>query len=57
MNNDTFSDFRELVSEVWQYRPVLIVLLIGGFIIFIMVVIDTYRHRKQRKGRHKKRLH
>ncbi len=50
-------DFRDLVSQLWQYRPVLIVLLAGGFIIFVLVVIDAYRHRKKQKRRCKKKLH
>jgi len=58
MNSDFFSDFRALVSQLWQYRPILIVLVCGGFIIFTLVVIDSYRHpRKKQKSRHKKRLH
>jgi hypothetical protein len=57
MNSDFYSDFCALVSELWQHGPILIVLVVGGFIIFILVVIDTYRHRKKQKGRHTKRLH
>ena len=56
MNADFFSDFRDLVAEVWQHRPILVAVVAGGVIIFILVVIDTYRHRKKQKGRHK-RLH
>jgi len=56
MNSDFYSDFRALVSQLWQYRPILIVLVCGGFIIFVLVVVDTYRHRKKQKSRHK-RLH
>ncbi|HEX4349484.1 MAG TPA: hypothetical protein VH251_03820, partial [Verrucomicrobiae bacterium] len=54
---DIAPDFRDLVSQLWQYRPVLIVLLSGGFIIFVLVVIDAYRHRKKQKRRCKKKLH
>jgi hypothetical protein len=54
---DIFSDFRDLVSQLWQYQPILVVLICGGFIIFVLVVIDAHRHRKKRKSRCKKRLH
>ena len=57
MNSDFFSDFRDLLSEVWQHYPILLIVVGGGFVIFILVVIDTHRHRKTLKGRHKKRLH
>lgn len=57
MNPDFFKDFRALMSEIWRYEPLLVLLLGGGFVIFVLVVIDTYRHRKRQKGRHKKRLH
>jgi len=54
---DIAQDFRDLVAQLWQYRPVLIVLLAGGFIIFVLVVIDAHRHRRKQKGRCKKKLH
>jgi hypothetical protein len=56
MNSDFFSDFRAFVSLLWQYRPIIVVLVSGVFIMFILVVIDAHRYRKKRKGRHK-RLH
>jgi len=56
MNSEFLSDFRAFVSMLWQFRPVLIVLVCGGVVIFLLVVIDTHRHRKKQKGRHK-RLH
>jgi len=57
MNSEFFSDFRALVSVLWQYRPILIVLVCGGFIIFLLLVVDAHRHRKKQKHRHKNRLH
>jgi len=56
MNPDFLSDLRDLVSLIWQYQPILIVLVIGGVILFALTVIDTHRHRKKQKGRHK-RMH
>lgn len=50
------SDSSSFVSEIWRDKPIVIALAIGGMILFILVIIDTYRHRKQRKDRHK-RLH
>jgi hypothetical protein len=42
----------KFIGEVWQYKPVMIILLVGGLIIFTFSVIDTHRHRKKI---HKKR--
>jgi len=56
MNSDFLSDFRAFVSLLWQNRPILIVLICGGFIVFVLLVVDAHRHRKQQKNRHK-RLH
>lgn len=50
------SDSSSFVSEIWRDKPIIIALAIGGLILFILLVIDSYRHRKQRKDRHK-RLH
>jgi hypothetical protein len=52
MNPDT-SDF---MQTLWQYKPIIIVLLVGGLIVFVLLVVDTHRHRNKQKKRHK-RLH
>ena len=52
MDSDSF----RFVSEIWREKPIIIVLAIGGMILFVLLVIDTYRHRKRQKDRHK-RLH
>jgi hypothetical protein len=49
-----FDEFTNLMTEVWQHQPILIVLLAGGFIITALLIIDTHRHRKKiHKHRHK----
>jgi len=50
------SDSSSFLSELWREKPIVIVLAMGGMILFVLLVIDTYRHRKRRKDRHK-RLH
>jgi len=49
------SDFSNFVSEVWRYKPLVIILFAAGLIIFTLLVIDTYRHRKKQKRRHLKK--
>jgi cell division protein FtsL len=47
------SNLSQFISEIWRYKPIIIVLLIGGFIMFVLSVIDTHRHRKKiQKKRH-----
>jgi len=50
------NDFSSFVTYIWQHRPIILVLLIGGFILFTLLIIDTHRHRKKsKKNRHKKK--
>jgi hypothetical protein len=53
MNSDFFKDFFAFMSEIWQHQPLIIVLLIGGLILSVLLFIDTHRHRKKDKDRHK----
>ena len=48
-------DISDFVGNVWRYKPIVIIVAVGGFIIFALLVIDTYRHRKKQKGRHPKK--
>ena len=51
-------DLSKFISEIWQYKPFLIVLLIGVAAIFILSVIDTHRHRKKiQKHRNRTKHH
>ena len=51
-------DTSKFISEIWQYKPFLIILLMAGVVIFILSVIDTHRHRKKiRKERHRLKHH
>jgi hypothetical protein len=44
-------EYFKFVSDVWNYKPSIIILLVGGFIIFVLSIIDTHRHRKHRNKR------
>jgi len=41
------SDFSQFISDLWRYKPIIIVLLVGGFVLFVLSVVDTHRHRKK----------
>jgi hypothetical protein len=52
------SDVSKFVGEVWQYKPVIIILVVASLIIFCLLVIDTHRHRKKiHKKRHRTKDH
>jgi hypothetical protein len=48
-------DISDFISEIWRYKPLVIIVAAGGVIIFALLVIDTYRQRKKQKGRHPKK--
>jgi len=46
-------DFTSFMTYIWQHKPIIVVLLVGGLIMFTLLVVDTHRHRKKaKKGRH-----
>ena len=47
-------DFYQFVSNLWQNRPLIIVLFLGGFALFLLSVINTFRHRRHLKKRHRR---
>jgi hypothetical protein len=36
--------------RLWQTQPAAIVLLALGFLIFLFLVVDAWRHKRRRKG-------
>ncbi len=52
------SDLPKFIGEVWQYKPLIIILLAAVLIIFVFSVIDTHRYRKKiQKKRHRPKDH
>jgi len=43
------TDISDFVTELWRHQPLLVVLVVGGVALFVLVVVDTYRHRRKRK--------
>jgi len=50
-------DYSDFVGEIWRYQPIVIILVVAGFIVFVLLVVDTYRQRKKRKDRHRIKRH
>jgi len=38
------------IHLVWQSRPAAIILLGLGFLLFLYLVVDAWRHKRRRKG-------
>jgi hypothetical protein len=50
-------DFHQISKEfhsLWDSQPVAIILLALGFLVFLFLVVDAWRHKRRRK---KPRLH
>jgi hypothetical protein len=42
--------FRNL-QQLWDNKPGAVVLLVVGFVVFVFLVVDTWRHKNRHKGR------
>ncbi len=40
-----YSQFVKDLHLIWQMKPELIVLLLVGFVIFLLVVVDAHKHK------------
>lgn len=46
-------DWDQIVKDLhslWETQPISIILLLLGFLIFLYVVVDAWRHKRRRKG-------
>ena len=46
-------DVYQFVSNLWEHKPVVVILFLGGFALFMLSIINTFRHRRQLKKRHR----
>jgi ABC-type bacteriocin/lantibiotic exporter with double-glycine peptidase domain len=52
------SNLSKFISEIWRYKPIIIILLVAGLAVFIFSVIDTHCYRKKnQKKRHRPKDH
>ncbi len=48
-------DFYEIFKNLqllWENKPGAVVLLVLGFVVFLFLVVDTWRHKRHRNKRH-----
>ena len=46
-------DFDQISKDfhlLWHSQPIAIILLVLGFLIFVFLVVDAWRHKRRRKG-------
>jgi hypothetical protein len=43
------------VKQIWDNNPGVIVLIILGFVVFLVIVLDARHHRQKHKGKHPKK--
>jgi len=43
------------VKQIWENRPTVVVLFALGFVVFVIIVLDTRRQRRKHKNKHPKK--
>ena len=38
------------LKDIWDSKPMIIIMLVIGFAVFLFVVMDARRHKRKRKG-------
>ena len=44
-----FEEISKSLQALWQNKPGAVVLLVLGFLVFLFLVIDTWKHKHRRK--------
>ena len=47
-----FNEIARGLEQLWENKPGAMVLLVLGLVVFIFLVVDAWRHKRRRKGRH-----
>ena len=55
--NQMITDFLEFMAQIWREQPSLIVFLVLGFVVFLCLVVDSYRFHRQRNIRQRTGLY
>jgi hypothetical protein len=53
-------EFQQLVRScqaLWEEKPGAVVLLFLGFLVFVFLVVDTWRHKRRRRKSRRQSLH
>jgi len=40
------------IQQLWENKPGVVVLLILGFVVFVFLVVDAWRHKRRHHKRH-----
>jgi hypothetical protein len=42
-------EFTRSLQSLWQNKPGVVILLAVGFVVFVYLVVDAWRHKRRRK--------
>jgi hypothetical protein len=37
------------LQQLWEYKPGTLLLVLLGFVVFVFLVVDTWRHKRRRR--------
>ena len=40
------------IRQIWENKPGVLLLMALGFLVFVFIVVDTWRHRQRHKSKH-----
>ena len=43
------SDLASSIQQLWETKPGAVILLVLGFVVFVFLVVDAWRHKRHRK--------
>ena len=46
-----FNEIAKSLQQLWEHKPGMIVLLVLGFVVFVYLVVDAWRHKRRHKRR------
>ena len=44
-----FEEISQNLKVLWEQKPGAVVLLLLGFVVFLFLVVDTWRHKRHRR--------
>jgi hypothetical protein len=43
------SDLASGIQQLWERKPGAVILLVLGFVVFVFLVVDAWRHKRHKK--------
>ena len=55
MSGMDLSQLMNGIKQIWENRPGVILLVALGFLVFVYIVVDAWRHKQRHKSKHPKK--